>query len=141
MYLARSISWQGQTARMVGAIPADVIMHRKPVGRGYVTLQAGEHMPWPGLKGQEVRAHEFHYSALEGLPAQARHAWQVKRGHGIDGQADGYVHHSLLAGYAHLRSLGPDGWAPAFVDFVRRCRDAARTVPVPHAKETAGAAP
>lgn len=140
MYLARSITWQGTTGRMVGAIPADVVMHRKPVGRGYVTLQAGEHMPWPGLKGQEVRAHEFHYSALEGLPAQARHAWQVKRGHGIDGQADGYVHHSLLAGYAHLRSLGPDGWAPAFVDFVRRCRDAARTVPVPNAKETAGAA-
>jgi len=112
-------------------------MHRKPVGRGYVTLQASEHMPWPGLHGQQVRAHEFHYSALQGLPAQARHAWQVQRGHGIDGQVDGYVHRNLFAGYAHLRSLGPDGWAPAFVDFVRRCRDAANTAAQP---ETAGVA-
>ncbi len=137
MYLARSISWQGQTARMVGAIPADVVMHRKPVGRGYVTLQASGHMPWHGLRGKEVRAHEFHYSELQGLPAQARYAWQVQRGHGIDGQVDGFVSRNLFASYAHLRSLGPDGWAPAFVDFVRRCRDAANTAGQP---ETAGVA-
>jgi cobyrinic acid a,c-diamide synthase len=140
MYLARSISWQGQTGRMVGAIPADVVMHKKPVGRGYVTLQAGAAMPWPGLQGREVRAHEFHYSAVEGLPADQRYAWNVKRGYGIDGQVDGYVHRNVLAGYAHLRSLGPEGWAPAFVDFVRRCRDAARTTTPPHPKETAGVA-
>lgn len=137
MYLARTIGWQGQTGRMVGAIPADVVLHRKPVGRGYVTLQADAAMPWPRLRGREVRAHEFHYSALSPLPAGSRHAWTVTRGHGIDGQVDGWVHRNVLAGYAHLRSLGPDGWAPAFVDFVRRCRDAARTAAEP---ETAGAA-
>ena len=137
MYLARSIRWQGKTGRMVGAIPADVVMHKKPVGRGYVTLQAGAAMPWPALRGTEVRAHEFHYSALEGLPADSTYAWGVARGHGLDGQVDGLVHRKLLAGYAHLRSLGPEGWAPAFVDFVRRCRDAANTAVQP---ETAGVA-
>ena len=137
MYLARSIRWQGKTGRMVGAIPADVVMHKKPVGRGYVTLQAGAAMPWPVLRGTEVRAHEFHYSALEGLPADSTYAWGVARGHGLDGQVDGLVHRKLLAGYAHLRSLGPEGWAPAFVDFVRRCRDAANTAVQP---ETAGVA-
>ncbi len=139
MYLARSIAWQGQTGRMVGAIPADVVMHRKPVGRGYVTLQGGAHMPWPLLRAREVRAHEFHYSALSPLPAGSRYAWGVSRGHGIDGQVDGWVHRNVLAGYAHLRSLGPDGWAPAFVDFVRRCRDAATTAAVASKPETAGA--
>lgn len=137
MYLARSIRWQGKTGRMVGAIPADVVMHKKPVGRGYVTLQAGAAMPWPALRGTEVRAHEFHYSALEGLPADSTYAWGVARGHGIDGRVDGLVHRNVLAGYAHLRSLGPEGWAPAFVDFVRRCRDAANTAVQP---ETAGVA-
>ena len=137
MYLARSISWQGQTARMVGAIPGDVRMHKKPVGRGYVSLNASAAMPWPGLQGQQLRAHEFHYSAIEGLPPAARYAWQVTRGHGVDGQVDGIVHRNVLAGYAHLRSLGPEGWAPAFVDFVRRCRDAATTATQP---ETAGVA-
>jgi cobyrinic acid a,c-diamide synthase len=137
MYLARSIRWQGKTGRMVGAIPADVVMHKKPVGRGYVALQAGAAMPWPALRGTEVRAHEFHYSALEGLPADSTYAWGVARGHGIDGRVDGLVHRNVLAGYAHLRSLGPEGWAPAFVDFVRRCRDAANTAVQP---ETAGVA-
>jgi cobyrinic acid a,c-diamide synthase len=53
---------------------------------------------------------------------------------------DGWVHRNVLAGYAHLRSLGADGWAPAFVDFVRRCRDAARTAAVNNQPETVGAA-
>ena len=138
MYLARSISWQGQTGRMVGAIPADVVMHTRPVGRGYVSLNASAVMPWPALRDTQVRGHEFHYSALEGLPAGARTAWRVTRGHGLDGQVDGLVHRNVLAGYAHLRSLGPDGWAPAFVDFVRRCRGTARAAAAP---ETAGVAP
>jgi cobyrinic acid a,c-diamide synthase len=138
MYLARSISWQGQTGRMVGAIPGDVTLHKKPVGRGYVSLSAGAAMPWPGLQGRDVRGHEFHYSAIDGLPADTRYAWGVTRGHGVDGKVDGIVHRNVLAGYAHLRSLGPEGWAPAFVDFVRRCRDAARAAAQP---ELAGAAP
>jgi len=138
MYLARSITWQGQTGRMVGAIPGDVTLQARPVGRGYVHLAAGAAMPWPGLRDRQVRGHEFHYSAIHDLPADVRYAWRVTRGHGVDGQVDGIVHRNVLAGYAHLRSLGPDGWAPAFVDFVRRCRDAARTAAQP---ETAGAAP
>jgi len=138
MYLARSISWQGQTGRMVGAIPADVVMHTRPVGRGYVSLNASAVMPWPALRDCQVRGHEFHYSALEGLPAGVRTAWRVTRGHGLDGKVDGLVHRHVLAGYAHLRSLGPDGWAPAFVDFVRRCRGTARAAAAP---ETAGVAP
>jgi cobyrinic acid a,c-diamide synthase len=140
MYLARSITWQGRTGRMVGAIPGDVVMHKKPVGRGYVSLSASAAMPWPGLQGQPVRGHEFHYSALDGLPADQPYAWGVTRGYGIDGRVDGIVHRNVLAGYAHLRSLGPEGWAPAFVDFVRRCRNTATAAATPHKKETAGAA-
>ncbi|MBK5105281.1 MAG: cobyrinate a,c-diamide synthase, partial [Burkholderiales bacterium] len=36
MYLARSLCWRGDTRRMVGAIAGDVVMHERPVGRGYV---------------------------------------------------------------------------------------------------------
>ena len=45
MYLARSICWQGRTAQMVGAIPGDVVMHERPVGRGYAHLQETAVMP------------------------------------------------------------------------------------------------
>jgi cobyrinic acid a,c-diamide synthase len=128
MYLARAITWRGQTCRMVGAIPGDVTLHDKPVGRGYVTLQASAEMPWPGLRAgaaqgvQEVRGHEFHYSSLDNLDPNVRFAWRVTRGHGIDGRHDGLIHRNVLASYAHLRSLGGNGWAAHFVDFVRAQR-------------------
>jgi cobyrinic acid a,c-diamide synthase len=107
---------------MVGAIPGDATMHDKPVGRGYVTLATTADAPWPALQAQgshELRGHEFHYSSLDNLAPDVRFAYRVKRGHGVDGQHDGIVHRNLLASYAHLRSIGADGWAGHFVDFVR----------------------
>jgi cobyrinic acid a,c-diamide synthase len=56
MYLSRSISWQGRTAAMVGAIPGDAVMHARPVGRGYVQLQETGALPWgePGACGADT---------------------------------------------------------------------------------------
>ena len=122
MYLARSISWRGQRCEMVGVIPADVQLHDKPVGRGYVSLQATDHMPWSGLSGQSVRAHEFHYSSLDGLSPDTRFAWRVSRGHGVDGAHDGIVQGRVLASYAHLRDLAGTQWTAHFVRFALDCR-------------------
>jgi cobyrinic acid a,c-diamide synthase len=121
MYLARSIRWQGRTAEMVGAIPGDVVMHERPVGRGYVQLEPSAVMPWRGLDAP-VRAHEFHHSSLQNLDPAVGFAWRVKRGHGIDGTHDGVVVHNLLAAYSHLRSAAGTGWAGHFVDFIRHQR-------------------
>jgi cobyrinic acid a,c-diamide synthase len=122
MYLARSIEWHGRRAEMVGAIPGDVVMHARAVGRGYVHLRETAAMPWPGGSDALVRAHEFHHSRLENLDPAVRFAWRVERGHGIDGENDGLVVHNLLASYAHLRSIGGTGWAARFVHFVRAQR-------------------
>ena len=46
-----------------------------------------------------------------------RFAYDVKRGHGIDGRHDGIVINNLLASYAHLRSAGSCDWAARFVEF------------------------
>ncbi|MDE2416788.1 MAG: cobyrinate a,c-diamide synthase [Burkholderiales bacterium] len=125
MYLARSLSWRGQTCRMVGAIPGDVTMHDKPVGRGYVSLATTPDALWPGQQAQgphELHGHEFHYSSLDHLAPDVRFAYHVIRGHGVDGRHDGIVHRNVLASYTHLRNIGADGWAGHFVDFVRsRC--------------------
>ena len=129
MYLARSITWQGRTCRMVGAIPGDVTMHDKPVGRGYVTLAPTPDAPWPAPGASELRGHEFHYSSLDHLDPGVRFAYSVKRGHGVDGRRDGIVHRNLLASYAHMRSIGADGWATQFVAFVRSQRAASRDRP------------
>ncbi|MGO8756392.1 MAG: cobyrinate a,c-diamide synthase [Gallionellaceae bacterium] len=148
MYLTRQISHQGRTYKMVGAIPADTLMHDKPVGRGYVHLSEEAAHLWPrptpfseksppiqiplatlspyasGRKGERknqplILAHEFHYSSLANLPADCRFAYRVTRGHGIDGKHDGLMIHNLLASYTHLRSIGSCYWASRFVAFVQ----------------------
>lgn len=122
MYLARSLSWKGRSARMVGAIPADAVMHERPVGRGYVHLRETAAHPWPlgGQGGATLRAHEFHYSSLENLAPGLKFAYEVERGYGIDGRHDGLVYHNLLASYSHRRNAGADHWAQAFAAFVAR---------------------
>jgi len=125
MYLARGIEWNGRRAEMVGAIPADIVMHARPVGRGYVHLRETGHSPWPQPSTphmQPIRAHEFHYSSVENLPAGTEFAYDVERGHGIDGRHDGIVHKNLLASYAHLRDIAGTPWARRFIDFIRSCK-------------------
>lgn len=119
MYLARSLSWQGKTCKMVGVIPGDVVMHGKPVGRGYVRVRSTGQCRWPGeVPGRELRAHEFHYSSLENVETALKYAFEVQRGHGIDGKNDGIVYKNLLACYTHFRSLHGYNWAKRFVEFV-----------------------
>jgi cobyrinic acid a,c-diamide synthase len=127
MYLARSIAWDGRTAPMAGVIPADIVMHRRPVGRGYVHLRETGRGPWPQAQPGLIRAHEFHYSSVENLAPEVEFAYEVERGHGIDGRHDGIVHKNLVASYAHLRDVAGNPWARRFVDFVRSCRHAARS--------------
>jgi len=125
MYLARSIIWRGERRAMVGAIGADVVMRERPTGRGYVRLQTQAGHPWGLAAGGEIRAHEFHYSRLEGVDAGTRYAYRVRRGHGIDGEHDGIVQGNVLASYAHLRAAGGCDWPARFVRFARSCRRAA----------------
>ena len=141
MYLSRSIEYQGRIYQMVGAIPGNVKMHDKPVGRGYVHLKEDEAHPWPrpnafkekpspqsspasggGSKRENhplIFAHEFHYSSLENLPPDSRFAYHVERGHGIDGKRDGLIIHNLLASYTHLRNIGSCYWATRFVAYIQ----------------------
>ena len=122
MYLSRGIEYLGRTYEMVGAIPGDVKMHARPVGRGYVHLVEECTHPWPrpDAPATGIRAHEFHYSSLENLPEDSRYAYKVERGHGINGKHDGLVLHNLLASYTHLRTIGSCRWAQRFVAFIRR---------------------
>jgi cobyrinic acid a,c-diamide synthase len=134
MYLSRSITWRGRRAAMVGAIPGDVVMQERPVGRGYVQLQETAEMPWDHPFPADLRGHEFHHSSLENIDPGVQFAYRVQRGHGIDGTHDGVLVHNLLASYAHLRSAAGSQWAPRFVAFVASRRAQARRArPVVHA--------
>ena len=123
MYLARSVKWKDQQSNMVGSIPGDIIMEDKPQGRGYVRLKETSDGLWPSKPENIIAAHEFHYSHFENLDKDARFAFEVVRGTGIDGKNDGYVYKNLLACYSHQRSTGQNLWTQRFVDFIRRQKE------------------
>jgi cobyrinic acid a,c-diamide synthase len=125
MYLSKSLNWQGQTRQMVGLVPGDTVMHERPVGRGYANLLPTGNDRWQ--ESDSIPAHEFHYSSLENLPADSIYAYKVQRGHGIDGQHDGYQLHNLLAGYVHRRGSGARGWIAPFLKQVRAHKALAST--------------
>ena len=119
MYLSRAIAWQGRRHAMVGAIPAEVSLEERPVGRGYVVLERTGRHPWGG--GGTFRAHEFHHSRLVGLAGDAgAFGLRVRRGHGIDGTHDGLVMDNLFAAYTHQRHTRQNPWVTAFLGWVTR---------------------
>jgi len=89
MYLCRGIHWQGRWHEMVGAIPADVEMFKKPQGHGYVVAEVTEENPLFPV-GLTVRGHEFHHSHLSN-GGDLRFAYHIRRGRGVDGKGDGIV--------------------------------------------------
>lgn len=124
MYLCRSLKWQDKQCRMVGVIDADVVMHERPQGRGYVSVEETAQHPWAKEEqAATVAAHEFHYSRLENLRQDYLFAYEVRRGYGINGKSDGLIHKNLLASYTHLRDVAGSHWVRRFVSYVRRCKE------------------
>jgi cobyrinic acid a,c-diamide synthase len=122
MYLARSIEWNNDKCEMIGCIDTDIIMEKRPQGRGYVQLQETRNSLWPGASDKIIHAHEFHYSRFKNVDKNVKFAFRVKRGTGIDGESDGYIYKNLLANYTHLRNTRNNPWAERFINFARTCR-------------------
>ncbi len=131
MYLSRAIVWNGARHEMCGVIPGDSVMCGRPQGRGYIRLRETTAAPWPADDDAAAAfaAHEFHYSRLENVTEPLTFAWEVLRGHGVDGRHDGIVYKNLLAGYGHLRHVVDNPWTARFLRFVRRWRDLGRGRP------------
>jgi cobyrinic acid a,c-diamide synthase len=122
MYLSRNIQWRGEQRDMVGTVPADVLVGKRPQGRGYMVVEDSGKHPWPHTLSRNtggIPAHEFHYARLENLSEDRVFAHRVLRGTGIDGNHDGLVINNLLAGFAHHRNTAANPWVERFVEFVR----------------------
>ncbi len=120
MYLSKAIRWEGRRYEMVGVVPAEVEISKRPQGHGYVELEIAVDNPWFPL-GLALRGHEFHHSRLI-AEALLPTAYQVRRGHGIDGHVDGIFYKNMLASYTHLHALGVSQWATTFVALALKYR-------------------
>ena len=117
MYLTRSITRDGQTCEMVGALPADVQFQKKPVGKGYIEIRTIPEKGWFQTK-RSLRGHEFHYSRLVNIGSEIEYTFEMERGMGVDGKNDGIVYKNTIAAYSHIHSGVVPEWSEQFVDFV-----------------------
>ena len=121
MYLCESITFNSKQYKMVGLIKGKIKMYKKPIGRGYISLNINKQHPW-WKKQNEIKAHEFHYSDIKLPNKKYKFAYDVKRGYGINGKKDGLVYKNLLASYTHLRNTKQSKWVEDFVNFVYQCK-------------------
>ncbi len=125
MYLSRNIRWQNDAFDMVGTVPGDITVEKRPQGRGYVVLQETGQGLWPATtdmpddSGGRIPAHEFHYARLDLQSSAPDYAYDVIRGEGIDGHHDGLIIGNLVAGFVHQRNTSSNPWVDRFVAFVR----------------------
>ncbi|RSN73124.1 cobyrinate a,c-diamide synthase [Candidatus Methanodesulfokora washburnensis] len=97
------VDLNGKEHKLIGIIDGDVFMERKPVGHGYVRLKTVKDTIF-AKKGDTLVGHEFHHSRLK-LRGEESFAYEVIRGHGIDGRHDGIVKDRFLASYTHVHVL------------------------------------
>ncbi|MFC7186736.1 cobyrinic acid a,c-diamide synthase [Halorubrum yunnanense] len=113
MALAESLTTvEGETHAMAGVLPADVRMRDRYQALDHVELRARRDAP-TAAAGETLRGHEFHYSAAD-VGDDARFAFDVERGTGIDGDRDGLIEHRTLGTYCHVHA--ESGAFDAFLD-------------------------
>jgi len=92
----------GDEFAMTGVLPGGVEMHDRYRALDHVELRATDGSPIADA-GESHRGHEFHYSSHGGA-SDARYAFAVDRGDGIDGERDGLTEYATLGTYAHLHA-------------------------------------
>lgn len=113
MYLCKSVNTGHGIFQMCGVFDADVTVHKRPVGHGYVISEVtGENTFF--AVGTVIHGHEFHYSRLS-FTRQPQFACRMSRGYGVDGHADGLVLNKVFATYSHIHAWGVPEWAGALV--------------------------
>jgi cobyrinic acid a,c-diamide synthase len=116
MYLGTAIEdFDGRVHTMVGLVPARSRLHGSRLTLGYRTVRARRPTPFLA-KGQAVRGHEFHWSALERPPTAAEAVYDLEE----TGTVEGFATGSVVATYIHLHLGAAPGMAARWVDTCAR---------------------
>jgi len=120
MYFVESIQdLERNPHRMVGILNGKAIMCEKLESLNYSVARVVRKNLLTDV-GFTLRGHEFHYSKIEDVSADAEFAYEMKIGKGISGGCDGWMQHSLLASYMHIHFAYSPQLAKNFVEACRR---------------------
>lgn len=113
LYLCETYEVDSRTYKLADVVPANTRMTDRLKALGYT-----EALPLDrSFSSHNIRGHEFHYSLTE-CDRDARFAYEMIRGKGIQDGFDGLIEHNTLAGYMHSH--------PATFPvekFVQKCRE------------------
>ncbi|MDY7037060.1 MAG: hypothetical protein SV375_12970 [Thermodesulfobacteriota bacterium] len=114
MYLGESLIVDETSYPMVGVLPIEFALEKKPQGHGYTILEVTLQNPYYQV-GETLKGHEFHYSRpLFKGAKEIECVFRVQRGRGLDGKRDGLCKKNLLATYMHLHAAGNPIWGKSF---------------------------
>jgi len=119
MYLGKSLEVKGKTYEMAGVLDTRSSMVGRFQALGYTEAEVVCDNTL-SLKGQVLRGHEFHYSITE-CDRDARFAYSMHRGKGIEDAKDGLMVYNTLAGYMHTHPA-----SASMERFVGMCRKYSR---------------
>ena len=102
LYLTKSIATvEGSTFPMVGALPEKALMEKKLQALDS-TLMKIINDNLLNQRGTIIHGHEYHFSRIIDVPKDARFAFKMDIGKGIDGKHEGLMEHNSLALLGHL---------------------------------------
>lgn len=118
MALSESLTVDGETHAMAGVLPSEITLHDRHQALDHVELNA-RNETLTAAAGDTLRGHEFHYSRAD-VASDARFAFDVLRGTGIDDAHDGLTEYRTLGTYCHVHA--ESGAFDRFVDAINRVR-------------------
>ncbi|AGF96824.1 MULTISPECIES: cobyrinate a,c-diamide synthase [Methanosarcina] len=113
LYLCGTYEVDDRVYKLADVVPANTRMTNRLKALGYTEARPLD----KNFSSRNIRGHEFHYSITE-CDRDAKFAYEMIRGKGVQDGFDGLIEHNTLAGYMHSHP------ASFPVDkFVQKCRE------------------
>lgn len=118
LYLTESIAnVEGSPFPMAGALPGKALMEKKLQALDS-TLMETINDNLLNQRGNIMHGHEYHFSRIIDVPKDARFAFKMRIGKGIDGKHEGWMEHNILALLGHLNFAFSKEFAE---NLIKRC--------------------
>jgi len=102
LYLTKSIATvEGSIFPMAGALPVKALMEKNLQALDSTRMEAiNDNLL--NQRGTIIQGHEYHFSRITDVPKDARFAFKMRIGKGIDGKHEGWMEHNTLSLLGHL---------------------------------------